>query len=507
MPGGQDIQFWEIRKRAGRSKPFELRWRIDQTQKSRSFLTKELARNHETALRAAARAGDVFSLSSGEPLAWERGTESFYGHAVAYARHAWGLTDSGNTRRTIADNTARLILAAVDDKAVKRAPSPASLREVRSALVSFALSFDTDTTANRPEDRVTARPCPDARTAALLTWAEQVSRPVSDFSGAEAVRALLDRACLRIDGTGASAAGTIRRRRGVLLAVLDHAVARGLLATNPMAGLKVRRARVSDAVNPRTVPDTAQSSRLITAVADSTNPTDRYLAAFFVLAYLAGTRPGETRAVARGDITWPEHITHTDAVPGWGLLTAAGSRTEVGASYTDAGSAGESRELKQRATGDVRRIPLPPEAVAVLRWHLAEFGTAPDGRLFWHLSATDAFATLPGKVYRRAWKRARAAVLTDAERAARLAERPYDLRHACASLLINLGVPAPDVAYRLGHSVEVLLTTYTHWFTSQTHASNKIIDQALSEIGPVTGQLLENDAETEENTRSDGHDT
>jgi integrase len=40
--------------------------------------------------------------------------------------------------------------------------------------------------------------------------------------------------------------------------------------------------------------------------------------------------------------------------------------------------------------------------------------------------------------------------------------RPYDLRHACASLLINAGTPLTEVAEHLGNSVGVLSQTYAH---------------------------------------------
>src|SRR5262249_497836 len=43
-----------------------------------------------------------------------------------------------------------------------------------------------------------------------------------------------------------------------------------------------------------------------------------------------------------------------------------------------------------------------------------------------------------------------------------LARRPYDLRHAAASLWLNAGVPPTEVARRLGHSVAVLLKVYAN---------------------------------------------
>jgi integrase len=40
--------------------------------------------------------------------------------------------------------------------------------------------------------------------------------------------------------------------------------------------------------------------------------------------------------------------------------------------------------------------------------------------------------------------------------------RPYDLRHACASLMIRAHVPPADVAAQLGTSLELLFRTYSH---------------------------------------------
>ena len=65
-------------------------------------------------------------------------------------------------------------------------------------------------------------------------------------------------------------------------------------------------------------------------------------------------------------------------------------------------------------------------------------------------------------VYDRWWKLARTAVLTPAQVTSPLARRPYDLRHAAASLWLNAGVPATEVARRLGHSVSVLLRVYAN---------------------------------------------
>jgi integrase len=52
------------------------------------------------------------------------------------------------------------------------------------------------------------------------------------------------------------------------------------------------------------------------------------------------------------------------------------------------------------------------------------------------------------------------AALTSAQYRSPLGRRPYDLRHAAASLWLNSVVPATEVARRAGHGVAVLLKIY-----------------------------------------------
>jgi integrase len=60
---------------------------------------------------------------------------------------------------------------------------------------------------------------------------------------------------------------------------------------------------------------------------------------------------------------------------------------------------------------------------------------------------------------------------------------PYDLRHACASLMLNAGVPATEAARRLGHSVAMLLKRYANCIDGQELAANERIARALEDGG------------------------
>jgi integrase len=62
-----------------------------------------------------------------------------------------------------------------------------------------------------------------------------------------------------------------------------------------------------------------------------------------------------------------------------------------------------------------------------------------------------------------------------------LAARPYDLRDACASLWLNSGVPATEVAERLGHSVDVLLKIYAKCIDGQRDLINQRISDGLGD--------------------------
>jgi integrase len=146
-----------------------------------------------------------------------------------------------------------------------------------------------------------------------------------------------------------------------------------------------------------------------------------------------------------------------------------------GTAWTDDGQAHERRGLKHRARTDTRPVPIPPRLVALLQKHVTEHDTAPDGRLFRGLHG----GPLSESVYDRWWKLARVQAFTSGQVASPLARRPYDLRHAAASLWLNAGVPATEVARRLGHSVAVLLRVYANCIDGGEDGVNNRIGDAL----------------------------
>jgi len=97
--------------------------------------------------------------------------------------------------------------------------------------------------------------------------------------------------------------------------------------------------------------------------------------------YYAMMRPSEVAALTQDGCDLPS--------TGWGYLAFADSSPAAGKAYTDHGRVHEHRGLKGRTSGRagdgqqsrraVRKIPIPPELVALLREHLTCFGAGRTG--------------------------------------------------------------------------------------------------------------------------------
>jgi integrase len=101
---------------------------------------------------------------------------------------------------------------------------------------------------------------------------------------------------------------------------------------------------------------------------------------------------------------------------------------------------------------------------------------AADGRLFRQPNGN----VVPSGTCSQVWRAARRLALAEDQAASSLAGRAYDLRHAAVSLWLNAGVPAPTVARRAGHSVDVLLRVYANCIDGDDAIANERISGALT---------------------------
>ena len=457
-----DVKFWAIRPGKAKTKrTYEIRWKVGHEPHSRTLGNRAQADNFLSELRQAARTGEAFDTESGLPDSVTKPTRqvrSWLQFCLAYIDMKWPPA-APKSRDSMTDALATAIPAAVSE-ALPDGLEPETLRQ---ALRHFALA---------PSSRELDRP---PNIAAALRWLDKTSLPVSEIGKPQHARAILDAISVKQDGRAASAT-TIARKRSVFANVLRYAVELEELTANPLDRLSWKPPKVSETVDRRVVVNPRQARELLTAVTyvgwqrRGPHARGQRLMALYACMYYAALRPGEAVALRQQDCSLPE--------TGWGLLTLEKSRPEVNQRWTDTSSAHEERGLKHRPTTETRRVPIPPELVAILRQHIDTFGVTSDGRIF----ASDRGHVIASTAISDVWAEARTLALTPAQVASSLAGRPYDLRHAAVSFWLNAAVPATEVADRAGHSVEVLLRVYAKCLDDGEAVANKRIDAALRAV-------------------------
>ena len=58
----------------------------------------------------------------------------------------------------------------------------------------------------------------------------------------------------------------------------------------------------------------------------------------------------------------------------------------------------------------------------------------------------------------------------------------YNCRHTAATIMLSHGIPPVIVAGMLGHSISILLTTYTHFIPSMQDQAAQLMDDILTPI-------------------------
>ncbi|NEA57989.1 site-specific integrase [Streptomyces sp. SID13666] len=461
-----EVEVWSIRQRAGRRKPYELRWRVEKREHSQSYRLKTQAEGRQSQLLEALRRREQFDLETGLPESELRALNSptWYAHACAYALMKWPNA-SAKHRASIAETLATLTPVLVRD--TKGAPH----RDVlRIALYAWAFRFIRDGSDAVLKPRSTMEPPPDD-VAAALVWIAEHSMQVSELGRSTTVRAALDALARKKDGTTA-ALNTTRRKYTVFSNALRYAVECDLLPVNPLTRIDWEPPETDDEVDFRYVPGAALARMLINAVGEQ-RERGEHLKAFFGCLYYAAMRPSEAAALGREACALPDAA---DA-EAWGELILGESRPEVGSGWTDDGLSYEKRGLKHRARKATRSVPIPPELVRLLREHLKKYGTAADGRLFRAVEGGRVRST----EYTDLWRVAREMVLTPHEFASPLAEVPYSARQAGVSLWIEAGVDPVEVARRAGHSVTVLFRFYAKVIKGRQEHDNARISRSLQE--------------------------
>ncbi len=163
-------------------------------------------------------------------------------------------------------------------------------------------------------------------------------------------------------------------------------------------------------------------------------------------AYYAGLRPSEVVMLRAKALHLPSR--------GWGRIDVV----EADVSFDEPG---------EPKTGP-RSVPIPRQLVEMLRSWIADGGFSDDDLLF----RTRADGRPTSSNWSRSLRRA-------LEKIDRPPMRIYDCRHAAATTWLTAGVPLGQVAKRMGHSVETLVSTYVGALDGDETVANTRIDAIL----------------------------
>jgi integrase len=332
---------------------------------------------------------------------------------------------------------------------------------------------------------------PHAEVLAAGEWLHAHSEFVPDLTVAGVERVLDD---FRVNLDGSSSAKNVRvRKRNAFHMLLEHTMKNELLPSNLMDKADTRdfRAGAVTPIDRRIVMDPVQAAAFLRnigydPVTGQVEGDDRYTA-FVALMLFEGLRPSEASAVRADWLELP--------MRGWGLLVLENAIVQGSAEWSDDGEAYSENALKwtdhSSRNEKTRDVPLSPETVAILRRHLALYGTAADGRL---TSAREG-GPMNSNLLSRLMEKARNRTFADPNSPHHIprANHPlrsmtgYHCRHTAGSTMLNAGVPATLVAERMGHDVQMLLSTYAKVIEADKDRANGRIDAYRAEHFSLAG--------------------
>jgi integrase len=420
----QDVHVFGLqhRARSARNKrPWVVRWSLDGRQRSKAFRTKAEADRYRSLLVHAQSAGERFDAQVGEPMSWLPLPDDVQVHVWArrWLAEQWPEWQP-RTRASALLALARFVVLLVPHDAARRPPG---LRSHLMKTLPPGAATSGEETCERWLDR----------------WCFTLSQ-LNRETLAEAERRLATG-----DDGQALAASTAARFRKNARACIRRAVELDVLAADPCPPApKGRSKRKSGRIKHdiRTLPDPATMARAIEAIA-SHQPASRTYQVMTAVTYYAGLRPSEVVMLRRSALELP--------ITGWG-------RIEVREADNGFDEPGEPK------TGP-RSVPIQPHLVGALRRWVDDHGLAPADYLFRTRTGKQPTASN----WSRAWQRALREI-------GHGPLRVYDCRHATATTWLKAGVPLGEVARRLGHSVETLVSTYVGALAGDETLANERID-------------------------------
>lgn len=458
-----DVRVWKVSKVSSKSAPYQLRWIVAGKRRYASFPTSALAESRRSELWQAMRRGEAFDVESGLPesevrqaeaaaiaKAQEKADPTWWEFSREFMKRRW-RTAAAKTREGFADSLAAAALGMLKDR--PDAPELAAVRRaVRWAVVPAHESEEVPPELEK-----------------VCAWLAENSLPLSALKESGIAEDVHYRLAYRLDGKLA-AKDTYKRRRRCFNAAMAYAVQKGYLDDNPITGIERPATAARASIDPRVLMNAIQGREFLTAVSyvgSVHRNRGRRLVAFFGCILYAAMRPAEVVGLRLDDCYLPE--------TGWGVLTLRETRPVSGKKWTDTGERHDKRGLKMRDPEADRPVPIPPVLVAMLREHVREFGTAPDGRLF----QNERGGLVGTSSYWRVWQEARPLAFPPHKVASPLARKPYDGRATCITDWLRSGLPVAEVARRAGTSPEVIDRHYAGLVDNSEEENNRKIEKTM----------------------------
>jgi len=426
----QNVKIFGVQNRQSSNRvkqPWIARWSIEGCQHSRSFRTKTEAERFRGLLVHAQTTGEPFDTTSGEPLSWLPAPADIQVHkwAKRWLEEQWPEWQP-RTRVSALEALARFVPLLIKAEAP---PPPSRLRKhLYSALP----------------------PCSDALPDPICeVWLDRWSLTIGQLD--RGLLAAVESRLMRTDDGRPLSASTASRYRKVARACLRRAVELEILDADPWPpaprGRSRRKAmRTKRRVDVRQLPDPETMARAIGAIATHQPGSHKYKLMTAVV-YYGGLRPSEVAMLRPRALELPP--------VGWGRIDVV----EADISYDESGDP---------KTGP-RSVPIPPVLVEMFRNWVSQHDLKPDDLLF-----RTRTGRLPQRSnWSRAWQRALRQVGLSSLRV-------YDCRHAAATTWLKAGAPLGEVARRMGHSVETLVSTYVGAITGDEALANTRIEEVLT---------------------------
>lgn len=426
---GDELTIWAMqdRRKSGTPRPWVVRWRIGTRKCSRAFKNRVAAADFEAQLRVAAANGERFDRETGVPISWATSsvTVAEWAHEWLHGGDRWSDW-TPRTRKGHVEALSRWVPLLTGS----RAPA------MPTALVAQLTDWLT--------------PGRTGNFDRLEAWLRRHSLPLGDLTKGNVARAVEQLSIGRRGGRNVPV--TTQRYRRTTKVHFSEAERRGLVA----AGLW-----------PRTPPKTKKSSReagpsvrrellpslerAVIAVDGirSHQPASLGYHALTACVLFAGMRPSEAQALVIEKLELPEE--------GWGVALVDSAVQDQGLRWGDL-----DEQVGDTKTAVSREVPLPPPLVAILRNYVGERESGP-------LVVTRRGNRPTYSNWSRAWARGRKSVGGT--------WKLYDLRHTAATTMVDTGVPLGEVARRLGHSVQTLVSTYVGVLDTHTALGNELMGE------------------------------